>query len=305
MESKWPPASQAEAGALTRPRFLLQQVHLLYRSRFWTWFAIMMPTTLLADVVLLWADRQAKAIFKAVPFFEISRHWDNVVEATALRFGSFFAAWFLGCFALASIASVVNGLEEESEGAAWIPDRHQQAREHLGAIFVVALITFCLFLAGIALSEFVQTAAVRLVGWRRFSRFSFAVGVIAVVTVAGLVSWLGTSIPLLLRGNTRLWAALKRSVELSSGYEGALLLLVMESVAGTVVAGYGTFYALHALVPSQLRYTPWYGWVVNLVAILASAAVEPPLFIGLSLLADPGALSAPTLPRPQHPAQGH
>jgi hypothetical protein len=302
VESNWPPASQAEAAALPRPRFLLQQVHVLYRSQFWTWFAIMMPTTLLADVVVLWADRHAAAILRAVPFLEISNHWDKVVEATALRFGSFFAAWFLGCFALASIASAVNGLEEEGEGAAWIPDRHQRAREHLGAIFAVALITFCLFLAGIAISGFVQTAAVRVVGWRSFSRFSFAVGVISVVTVASLLSWLGASIPLLLRGNTRLWAALKRSVELSSGYEGALLLLVMQSVAGTFVAGYGTFYALHALIPSQLRYAPWYGWVVNLVAILASAAVEPPLFIGLSLLADPDVLSAPSLPRPQHAA---
>ncbi|MGP0017119.1 MAG: hypothetical protein ACLPHP_01010 [Candidatus Sulfotelmatobacter sp.] len=265
------------------------------------WFAIMLPTTLLADLVLLWADRQVKTIFKGVPLFEILHHWDKVVEAYFLRFGSFFAAWFLGCFALATIASVVNGLEEESEGPASIPDRHQRAREHIRAVFVVALITFCAFLAGFAISEFVQSAAIRAVGWRRFSRFSYAASLIAIVTVASLVSWLGASIPLLLRG-TKLWAALKRSVELSSGYEGALFLLVVESVAGTFIAGYGTVYALHLLVPSHLRYMPWYGWVVNLAAVLASAAVEPPLFIGLSLLADPERLNPSSLPASQHPA---
>lgn len=106
----------------------------------------------------------------------------------------------------------------------------------------------------------------------------------------------GASIPLLLRGDTKLLAALKRSVELSSGYEGALFLLVVESVAGTFVAAYGTFYALHLLVPSTLRYTPWYGWVVNLIAMLVSAAVEPPLFIGFSLLAEPEQLNVPSLP---------
>jgi hypothetical protein len=256
----------------------------------------MLPTTLLADVVLLWADRQAKTIFKGVPLFEILHHRDKVVEVYLLRFGSFFAAWFLGCFALATIASVVNRLEGESEVAAWIPDRHQRAREHLGAVFLVALITFCVFLAGFALSEFVQSAAVRVVGWRRFSRFSYATSLITVVTVASLVSWLGASIPLLVRGNTKLSAALKRSVELSSGYEGALFLLVVESIAGTLVAGYGTFYALHLLVPSTLRHAAWYGWAVTLVAVLASAAVEPPLFIGLSLLADPEQLNASSLP---------
>ena len=114
--------------------------------------------------------------------------------------------------------------------------------------------------------------------------------------VCSVVSWLGPAIPLIVRGNTTAWAALKRSVELSSGYEGALFLLVVESVAGTFVAGYGTIYALHLLVPSTLRHAVWYGWAATLAAVLASAAVEPPLFIGLSLLADPEQLNASSLP---------
>lgn len=199
----------------------------------------------------------------------------------------------------------MNALEVESDGAAWISDRHQRAREHLGGIFAVALITFCLSLAGLALSEFVQSAAVRVVGWRRFSRFSYATALIAVVTIASVVSWLGAAIPLLLRGETRLSAALKRSVELSSGYEGALFLLVVESVAGAWIAGYGTFYALRLVVPSVLRSTVWYSSAAILVAVLASAAVEPPLFIGLSLLADPEQLNASSFPRSQHPPHVH
>jgi hypothetical protein len=88
-------------------------------------------------------------------------------------------------------------------------------------------------------------------------------------------------------------------VELSSGYEGALLLLVVESVAGSFVAGYITFYALHFFVPSDLRHTLWYGWVIALVTALASAAVEAPLFIGFSLLADPEQLNTSSLPASQ------
>ena len=256
----------------------------------------MAPTTLMAGVVLLWADWRIKGILKGIAVFEVPNHWDKLIEAGLLRLGSFFVTWFLGCFALATIASVVNRLESDNDGTAWIPDRHQRAREHLGAVFMAALVTCCAFLAGIALSEFVQNAAVRLVGWPRFSRFSFAAELIGYFTVSSLVSWLGASIPLLLRGDTKLLAALKRSVELSSGYEGALFLMVVESAAGTFVAGYTTFYTLHSLVPSFLTNTIWYGWAVNLVAILASAAMEAPLFIGLSLLADPDFLHAASLP---------
>jgi hypothetical protein len=114
----------------------------------------MAPTSLFASVVLLWTERQAKAILRAVPFFEISHRWDTVVEVTGLRFGSYFVIWFLGCFALATVASVVNKVEDEGDDTAWIPDRHQRAREHLGPVFVAAWITFCAFLAGMAVSQF-------------------------------------------------------------------------------------------------------------------------------------------------------
>jgi hypothetical protein len=298
VESTWPPASQAEADAPPRPRFLLQQVHILHRNRFWTWFGIMAPTSLFAGAVLLWSERQAKTISNAMPFFEISYHWDKLVEATVLRFGGFLAAWFLGCFALASIASVVNRVEEESAEAAWVPDHHQRAREHIGSVFVLAMITFCTFLAGFALAQFVISAAIRVVGWHRFSQFSYPASPLAIVTVASLVSWLGASIPLALRG-TKLWVALKRSVELGSGYEGALLLLVVESLAGSFVAFYVSLYTLHFLVPSDLRHAPWYGWVVTLVAALSSATVDAPLFIGFSLLADPEQLNASSFPASQ------
>ena len=44
-------------------------------------------------------------------------------------------------------------------------------------------------------------------------------------------------------------------------------------------------YGLTFLFPIQLRFTAWYGWLVYFVSILASAAVQPPMFIGFSLLA--------------------
>jgi len=219
----------------------------------------------------------------------------------ALRFGSYFVIWFLGCFALATIASVVNKVEDKGDDTAWIPDRHQRAREHLGPVFVAAWVTFCAFLVGMAVSQFVLIAASRVFGWHRVSRFTDAAELFAIVTVASLVSWLGASIPLIIRG-TKGWSALKRSVELSSGYEGALLLLVAESLAGSFAVGYSTLYALHYLMPTDLRHASWYAWVVALATALTSATVEAPLFLGFSLLADPEFHNASSLPVSQHPS---
>jgi hypothetical protein len=142
-------------------------------------------------------------------------------------------------------------------------------------------------------------------GWSYFSRFVYFETALSVVLVASLVSWLGTAIPLILRGNITVWSALKKSVELSGGYEGALFLLVIETVAGSVLGAYATFYGLRLLFPDYLRHTLWYGWGLSAIAVLASAALEPPLFIGLSLLADPERLNVASLPIPEQAAHIH
>ena len=149
----------------------------------------------------------------------------------------------------------------------------------------MALLSFGAFLAGMAAEEFVQFAAIRVVGWARFSRFSLGASLVGYVVVASVVSWLGMAIPLILSREVGAWRALKRSVKLSNGYEGFLFLLVLESMAGTYVAWYAVHYGLPLLFPVQLRHTAWYGWLAYFVSILASAAVQPPMFIGFSLLA--------------------
>ena len=158
---------------------------------------------------------------------------------------------------------------------------------------LAAAFTFCVFLLGLTVAQFVEFAAFKLVGW---SRFIVPATLVLYVMVASIVSWLGATIPIILGGNTTVWAALKRSVDSSSGYEGALFLLVVESLVGSYLAWYATFHGLRMLVPDQLRDTSWYGWGVYLLAVLMTASVEPPLFIGFSLLADPEQLNPSLLP---------
>jgi hypothetical protein len=274
-----------ELGGAPAPRLLLKNVYTLYGSQFRRWFAITAPTSLLASVVLLMADQRIRAIYRSVPRGEIQFHWGKIAETFVLRFGGFFISWLLGCLVLAAIATAVNGLDVNDGSEVWRKDSYQRAREHFGAVLLTALFTFCAFLAGMAAVGVVVTAVIRVVGWAHFSRFKMSAALIGYVVVASIVSWFGMAVPLILSGDIRVWAALKRSIRLSNGYEVFLFLLVVESIVGSYAAWYAVHYGLTFLFPTQLRYTAWYGWIVYGVAILASAAVQPPMFIGFSLLA--------------------
>jgi hypothetical protein len=278
-------AKPAELGGVPRPRLLLRDVYSIYTGQFRRWFLITAPTSLLASVVLLMADQRIRAIYRSIPRGEIPYHMVEVAETGMLRYGSFFISWFLGCFALAAIATVVNRLDGDDGSSVWISDSYQRARERFGPLVLVACCTFGLFLVGMAVVLFVDLALLRRVAPAHVSRFNYGAVLIGSVIVASMVSWLGMAIPLLLSENIGVWTAVKKSVKLSNGYEGFLFLLVIESPAGSYAAWYAVHHGLSLLFPVQLRYTAWYGWMVYCASILASAAVQPPMFIGLSLLA--------------------
>lgn len=277
-----------ELGGPLSPGLLLKNVYALYGSQFRRWFVITAPTSLLASVVLLMSDQKIRAIYRTIPRGEIPYHLGAIAETGVLRFGGFFIAWLLGCFALGAIATVVNGLDVDEGDSVWRRDSYQRSREHFIQIFLVAVVTFCAFLLGMLVNELVDFAFARLVGWARFSRFIYGATLVGYIVIASVISWLGMAIPIILREKTKVWDALKKSVSASNGYEGFLLLLVLESTLGSYVGWYAVHSGLTFLFPPHLRYTHWYGWVVYCVAILASAAVQPPMFIGFSLLASSG-----------------
>jgi hypothetical protein len=247
----------------------------------------MAPTSLLAGIILVLADQRIKAISRSIPRGEFASHFPDILTMGVIRFGAFFLSWLLGAFALAATATVISELDTGNEDENWNRDSYQRARECLRPIIGIAAITFCLFLLGLVGVGFVESAALRIFGGARFLRYNYPFWLISYVVIAAVVSWLGASVPLVLRRDAKISIALKKSVELSSGYEAALLLLVVESVVGSLIAWYTVVHGLPLLLPSIWTYRPWYVWVLNLTGILASAVVEPPLFIGFALLADP------------------
>jgi hypothetical protein len=280
------PAALPPDSTSDQQRLSLHVVFLLYRSRFWRWLSVTVPMSVMSALLLWAADRRIRAIFQSFPLTELTHHWGDLVWTSVIRYGSFFAAWFLGCFALAAIATIMSGLDDRQEDIAWQSDSFQRAREHLGGIVGVAAFTFCAFLLGMAAMFVVDSAITRLVGWPRVARYAQLEGIIGYVLVASVVSWFGMAIPLVIRRDVGPWPALKESLRVSNGYEVFLFLLVIESVVGSYVAWYASRYGLRMLFPTPLTYTVWYGWLVYVVSILASAAVQPPMFIGFSLLAE-------------------
>ena len=295
VETNYSHVLQAEAPKTVEPWLLLKSVHKIYHDQFRRWFGIMAPTSLLAGIVLVVADLQLRAIWGSVPLGQLRFHLADIAAAGAVRLGSYFMDWLLGCFALAAIATVVNDMDQGDVAEGWRRDSYQQAREHLGALVALAFITLVAYFSGMIAFDFLKFTALRRTHWFHLLKYTYPIVVIESVVVASLVSWLGVAIPLILKGNTRVRTALKKSVELSNGYEGALFLLVVESVAGSMIVWYTVVHGLPLFLPRHLIYTAWYGWLLNAVGVLAASTIDAPLFIGLSVLADPERLNASSL----------
>jgi len=291
-----------EVGGVLCPRLRLKEVYAVYTGQFRRWFAITAPTSLLSAATLLLADRKIREIYRSFPVTQITQHSADLAAAGVVRYGSFLISWFFGCFALAAVATVANRLNRSENEDVWISDSFQRARECFRSLFLLAFVTFGVYLVGMAAVGFVIFAFARLVGWAHFARFNYAASLLGVVIIASIVSWFGMAIPLILAEDIATWAALKKSLKLSNGYEFFLSLLVCESLIGSYAAFYAVRYGLALLFPIQLQYATWYGWLVNLVTILASAAVQPPMFIGFSLLAAEELPDSSSLPRSQQSA---
>ena len=275
---------------------------LFYASQFRCWFGITAPTSVLAAIVLFMVDQRIRAIYRGIPRGEIQYHWKEISQTYALRFGGFFIAWLLGCFALAAIATVVNDLDTDDGSEIWRRDSYQRAREHFGPLLSVAVCTFCAFSAGVVVVGFVELTLVSVLGLSHSWGANVGVILVGYVIVSSVLSWFGMAVPLLLSSDIGVWKALKKSVTISNGYEGFLFLLVIESLAGSYAGWYAVHYGLTFLLPPQFQYTAWYGWLVYGLSILASAAVQPPMFIGFSLLARNEYPASRLLPVPQQPA---
>lgn len=284
MEPSYPSLQQAEEIKPAGFSPLFTRVQRIYLQQFREWFAITAPTSIAAAVVLVQAENKIREMhLSGPPWFGLGNP-GVLVETFGLRFGSYFLAWFLGCFALAAIATVVSRLDGEEQDAP-LRDSHERAREHLGKIFQAAVATFIALLIAGAILELGIGTVIKVVGRRHFSGYTYSATVIGAFILVGIVSRLGMAIPLVVRGDIGVWAALNESLKIGERHKGFLYLLLIQSVVGSYAGWYAVDYVL-LLLPDSVKLTAWYGWGVVLLSAVASAALQPPMYIGFSLLAE-------------------
>jgi hypothetical protein len=252
-------------------RGLWRDIHSLYLTYFWSWFRVNAPATLGTVVVI------------QITNYEVSELWRTGDKAAAgsVRFGGFFLAWFIGCFALGAVATlvgrVINGDEE-----AWDDEAYERARSKFWPLLSGAVLTFLCLILGFVVFLLIDGAVASALGRTRFLKFNYALSLAGIFLIGCAVSWQGLMFPMLIWTDVGAWQALKSSYTLANGYRTHLASLVIESLLASYLAGFGVYYAL-GFVAHRLSLN-WASWPIFVAAVLASAAAEAPMFIGFSLL---------------------
>jgi hypothetical protein len=178
----------------------------------------------------------------------------------------------------------VSDLGSDNEESAWSGDGYQRARERLGSLILVALVTFVSFLLGMAIVLALDIVLMRTVDRAYLRGASYWGALFGYLVVASVLSRFGAAIPLLIREPVSAWHALNMSVRLTRGHSGYLIVLAVESVAGSFLASLAIRYGFELLRLPSIFGTQWYLWIYYFVVALASASVQPPMYIDFSLL---------------------
>jgi hypothetical protein len=227
---------------------------------------------------------QAARIYHRLPKgIAMLEHRGEIAESVLFRVAGYFFAWFVGCFALGAISSALRSLNQPQDDADFLRDGYREARAHLLPLFAVASTTFAIALAGYA-AIVLGGAAAGIAGKEHAVATSYIGATLIAILVLAVLSWFGMAIPAVLGEKLYAWPAIKRSLKLTDGYEGYLLFLVLESVLASYSGYYLLRYAVGLLLSRYSLNWDWMQWLVFGVAIAVSAAVQPPMYIGFSLL---------------------
>ena len=266
---------------------LLHQVYHMYRDHHRKFAAITIPAALFAAFVLSLSRSEAVYLaHEALVHQELLYSRLHLVETQAAEILGYFLSWFFGCFAFAATADGVRALLEPGPDEIDVADAYSKARQRIGAIFVFAVLTFSIAAVG-------SIASFRIAAHLAFGTVNrnFSVPVLWILgtgcclVVYAFLTRYALAIPKLMDSQVGIWAAMKSTVTLTDGYDGYLFLLTVESIVGTAIGAYvGAEFAILALQRTSLAQADWTPWVIVFTAALGSAFVQPPMFIGFSLL---------------------
>jgi hypothetical protein len=98
--------------------------------------------------------------------------------------------------------------------------------------------------------------------------------------------------------NVPFWKSLKRSDELTEGRMVLLVALICESVFGGYVALSAPFWIWNHIFASRVVLTWTIYWILRLIGLAATAAVQPLMFVGFAYLYVTASTANETEPKP-------
>jgi hypothetical protein len=259
---------------------LLAQSYRLYSKKFWTFFRIALLPALLA---YLWRYGYHLAIHEFTVRGWISYRSGGFVLLIASGWvdGAFY--WIVSSFFFAAIST--NVLATADEERPTISDVFTRARAHIGAITVVALLSWTIFWLGRAAAEFalltiLERFRIRPDFYSRLLIFS-----IPFLLLAGLLSRLGLVVPRLMdMPAASLKEALRTSIQKTEGWELFFMMFLAKSAILALISYWLGNYGFDWLWRHGTLNATTYPWASQTLYICFAAALESPLFIAFAIL---------------------
>jgi len=262
------------------PAYLLKESYRLYAEKFWAMFRIALVPALLA---YLWRYffRFATHQMAVAGWIGFESGKYALLIATGWIDGAFY--WVVSSFFFAAVATTVLRVADEESPA--ISDAFTQARIRIGALATGALLCWTVFWMGQAVAAYAMTDALNRLHFNPGFYAMTAIFYIPPLLLAGLLSRLALTVPVLMdKPATSLKEAMRSSVKKTEGWELFFMMFVVKSA----ILAFGLYWLAHHgldwLWQRHMLTQTTYPWFARALYICIAAAVESPMFIAGSIL---------------------
>jgi hypothetical protein len=268
-------------------RVLWQRTLLIYRSGWKEHFLTALPPAIISVLIYLAGNLLLVELYRVGRPFYVNHVLLITSKALAVRLTEFALPWILTTLAYAAVSANILLKSPTSERA--ISDYYSPARERLGSLFRVGLITFPAMVAGYAIS----LAFSFVIGFSSFVPKQHRLMTLDLVLAASVILWAGLlsraalSVPILMTSDNRTqgaWDAIKKSIKMSEGYEPFFIFLVAQTL---LLSFLGPWVGRQVLLQLWLRDSVSanaYSWIGYSLDALLPAAIETFAFAGFTVV---------------------
>jgi hypothetical protein len=274
----------------------IAEVASAYHLHWWLFVRLITPAVVIAYLATLIVNGEIRQIEPHTYWRELSAARLIQAELTLclLRLGQYLISWLAFCLVFAAVCSVVP--QSQLGGSPSIWDCFGVVRNRIGPFLQLSLLLFVLFLGmqTVAGGVLVGTSALTYTHHFRMTRLENLLLPYALSYLAILIfSRFGLAVPAFLREGCGVGKAMFRSDELTAGQWLPLAALLAKTAIAGYVAGMMPFW-LAGWFFTGVRVPWWFDNALVVLSIAGVSAVEPMLFVGLTLLYEKQSALIPT-----------